>query len=92
MIKLIITGLIIGIFLIPTFSFATTSAAFLTMPISAKEAALGGAFVAVNREMNAVSYNPAGMSKFDGFGGLGRSRLILYFQGLSTLTLHKNII
>ena len=53
---------------LPGMVIGNTSGAFLDMPKSAKEVSLAGSLVAVNQEIDAVTYNPAGLSKFDGFG------------------------
>ncbi|MDD5066385.1 MAG: PorV/PorQ family protein [bacterium] len=54
--------------IIPLVLEASTSGSFLTMPVSAREAGLGGAMAAVSKEIDSVTFNPAGLSGFDGFG------------------------
>ncbi|MBN1899365.1 MAG: PorV/PorQ family protein [Spirochaetes bacterium] len=43
----------------------TQTANFLNMPSSAREVALGGAFAALDSDMNALTFNPAGLSGID---------------------------
>jgi len=43
----------------------TTGAAFLKIGLGARPAALGGSYVAVADDLNAIHYNPAGLSQLD---------------------------
>lgn len=73
--------------LVPALLYSNTSGSFLELPISAKQAALGGAFVAVDKEIDAVSYNPAGLTgiRYFGFSGMYNRQLFDNTFGKATL-------